>query len=117
MKNILLILCCLFLTNCMGLPKEQLLKEKPTLNLISTKSVEQYMACIKPVWMNHLGYNEEKLPNGMRLTSTPNPKVIRFLLDVTTQEKGSLIRFYDGTQSTFFLGDVMIPIENCAKNF
>ncbi|RPE96301.1 hypothetical protein [Frederiksenia canicola] len=103
------------LVGCAGLPKDELLKLKPELNLYSSKTVDKYFECIKPVWINHLGYSEEKLPNGIRLLATPNKSIIRFILDITEENGGSRVKFYNGTRTTFALGDILFPIENCTK--
>ncbi|MGV6989657.1 hypothetical protein ACWA5Z_12340 [Testudinibacter sp. P80/BLE/0925] len=119
MKKVLTtILLSAFLTACIGsqgMKKDKLLQEKPTLDLITTKTVDEYFQCIKPFWLHHLGYHEEKRENDIRLSSTPNVNVVRFILDIKKAYKGSNILFYNGTQTTFALGDVLYPIENCAK--
>ncbi|MDG6880944.1 Uncharacterised protein [Phocoenobacter uteri] len=118
MKKLLAVsIVALGLTGCsIGAYKEELLSSKPIFDIVSHKTVEQYVACVKPTWISAPRYTEETLPNGLRLIVMQNTEKVRHLLDIVEESKGSRIKFYDASAGgTFMLGGVMFPAEQCAK--
>lgn len=119
MKKLLLIgliTSCLTLTGCPGMKEVELLASKPEMRFTANKTVNEYFQCIDPMWRSQIGYKKEVLgDNYIRLIATPNPKLVRFILDIKKGTNNDTeVTFYNATGTTFFLGDVIYPIKNCA---